>query len=105
MNGVVRHQPRVAFDSARVLVGVAGGDAGLFAWYADQLAALLGPSCRRELSVTRKELTTAPRDNTRDVEAGKWRARLEDVLRTRPDVTESLHQLTLSAQVRLPHAG
>ncbi|MEU8005525.1 hypothetical protein AB0B66_30580 [Catellatospora sp. NPDC049111] len=105
MNGMVRHQPRVAFDAARVLVDVAGGEAGLFAWYAEQLVVMFGPSCRRELSATRKELTTSPRANTRDVEGGKWRARIEDLLRTRPEVTESLHQLTLSAQVRLPHAG
>ncbi|GAA1393893.1 hypothetical protein [Catellatospora coxensis] len=105
MNGTVRHQPRVAFDAARVLVGVAAGDAGLFAWYTEQLVALLGPSGRRDLSATRKELTTSSRENTRDVEGGKWRAGFEDLLRTRPEVTESLHQLTLSAQVRLPHAG
>ncbi|MFD0591491.1 hypothetical protein ACFQZ4_01975 [Catellatospora coxensis] len=68
MNGTVRHQPRVAFDAARVLVGVAAGDAGLFAWYTEQLVALLGPSGRRDLSATRKELTTSSRENTRDVE-------------------------------------
>ncbi|WP_246157753.1 hypothetical protein [Catellatospora sichuanensis] len=105
MDSSVRHQPRVAFDAARILVDMSGADAGLFAWYGDQLAVLLGPSYRRELLATRNEVVSSPRVNARDVEGGKWRVRLEDVLRARPDVAESLHQLTLSARVRLPRVG
>lgn len=105
MDSSVQHQPRIAFDAARILVDVSVADAGLFAWYCDQVAVLLGPTYRRELLATRKELTTSPRLNARDIEGGKWRVRLEDVLRTRPDVVEGLHQLTLAARVRLPRVG
>ncbi|WP_155368395.1 hypothetical protein [Catellatospora vulcania] len=104
MNGSVRHQPRVAFGAATVLADVSAGDAALFAWYGDQLTVLLGPSYRRDLFTRRKELVSAPRDITRDVEAGRWRVRFEDVLRTRPEVVESLHRLTLSARMRLPRS-
>ncbi|MEV0457727.1 hypothetical protein [Catellatospora methionotrophica] len=105
MDSIVRHQPRIAFDAARILTGVSLADTGLFAWYCDQLGTLLGPSYRRDLLATRKELTTSPRLNARDVEGGKWRVRLEDALRTRPEVAEGLYQLTMSARVRLPRIG
>ena len=56
---------------------------------------------RRELLATRDELVRSQHDNARNVEAGKWRVRLEDALRTRPDVAEGLRELTLSARSRL----
>jgi len=104
MQANVLHQPRVAFDAARILVNVSGArDDDLYAWYGDQLAAVLGPSYLHELRATRKELRSSTRANTRNAEMGKWRVRLEDVLRTRAGVAESLQHLTLSATTRLTH--
>ena len=100
MEASVLHQPRIAFDAASVLVDVSTADESAFAWYGEHLAALLGPSLRRDLLTTRHELLHAKRDNTRNVEGGKWRVRLEDALRTRPEVAESLRELTLSARSR-----
>ena len=41
------------------------------------------------------------RADTRNIETGKWRVRLEDVLRTQANVADRLHRLTLSASTRL----
>ncbi len=102
METSVLHQPRVAFDAARILVNVSGAhDDDLYAWYGDQLAAVLGPSYLRQLRATRDELMFSPRADTRNVETGKWRVRLEDVLRTRAEVAEGLQHLTLSTATRL----
>lgn len=75
-SGVI-HQPRVAWD-----------------------AALLGPEFAAELNLTRVRLGEDP--FTANVEAGKWRVRLEDVLRARPDLAEPLHRLAAEARSRLP---
>ncbi|WP_203906900.1 hypothetical protein [Rhizocola hellebori] len=96
----VLHQPRVAFDAARTLVDVCAAD-DIFAWYGDQLAAVLGPSYQRDLLATRTELTRSQRVDIRNIETGKWRVKLEDVLRTRADIAERLHHLTQSATTRL----
>lgn len=97
----VLHQPRVAFDTARILVDISGADDDLFAWYGDQLAVVLGSSFLRDLAATRDQLMSSQRDDIRSVETGRWRVRLEDELRTRPDVAPSLHELTSSANLRL----
>jgi hypothetical protein len=102
MEANVLHQPRVAFDAARVLVDVSiARDEGLYEWYGDQLTAVLGPSYLHKLRTTRSELIRSERDDVRSAEAGKWRVRFEDELRTRTGVAESLQHLTLATSRRL----
>jgi hypothetical protein len=102
MEASVLHQPRVAFDAARVLVNVSGAaDEDLYVWYGDQLAALFGPSYLGKLLATRNMLKRSQRGDIRNVETGRWRVRLEDMLRTQAGVAESLHHLTLTASTRL----
>lgn len=99
----VLHQPRIAWDTATVLVTAAQADDAHFAWFSEELAAVLGPAWRRMLLDTRAHLTAARRPDVRSVEAGKWRFRLEDALRTRPEATEALQGLARSARVRFAH--
>ena len=96
----VMHQPRVAWDAARTLVGVACSDVETFAWYRDRISDLLGAACRRELLATRTRLENPQRDDMDCVEAGRWRARFEEELRTHADLTEGLHLLTMAARLR-----
>ena len=97
MTATVIHQPRVAWDGACAFVRVAA-DAGLPGLR--RLRAASG-SARglRDLEDTRERVlanlvwTGGDRYCT-DVEAGKWRVRLEDLLRPRPDLTGAVIELT-----------
>jgi hypothetical protein len=96
------HQPRVAFDAARAIVSVAGlDDVELRTWFTTGVADLLGPAYGRALLDTRQRLIEEARPETPFVETGVWRVRFEDLLRTRPQLTEEVHFLTLSAATRL----
>jgi hypothetical protein len=102
MEANVLHQPRVAFDAARILLDVSSaGDEDLYRWYGDQLSVVLGSSYLHKLGATRNELKRSERDDTRSTEAGKWRVRFEDELRTHSGVAESLQHLTLATSQRL----
>jgi hypothetical protein len=93
----VIHQPRVAWDGARAIVRAAGSP------HSDGFAALvlsrLGTEAYGHFADTRQRLLTALVETggdqyASDVEAGKWRVRLEDLLRTRPDLTIVVRELT-----------
>jgi hypothetical protein len=101
MEAAVLHQPRIAWDTATMLVTASGTDDDSYAWFAGELAAALGPSCLDELAATRDRLLHSERADARSIEAGKWRVRLEDVLRSRPELAEGLQRLALSARARL----
>jgi hypothetical protein len=92
----VIHQPRVAWDGARAFVyAAAGPDYDVFA---GRVADLLGPEVRDALAETRERVLTAwvrtggDRRAT-DVELGRWRVRLEDLLRTHPESTDAILDL------------
>jgi hypothetical protein len=96
----VIHQPRVAWDGARAIVRAAGSP------HSDGFAALvlsrLGSETYGHFADTRQRLLTALVETggdqyASDVEAGKWRVRLEDLLRTRPDLTGVVLELTAEA--------
>jgi hypothetical protein len=96
MTQPVIHQPRVAWDGARAFVRAAGS-VGYHA-FADQVAILLGPAYYGELAHTRQRLLTARVDentdgHVADAEVGIWRARLEDLLRTHPDLAGTIQDL------------
>ena len=98
---MVIHQPRVAWDGARAFVRAAGGPG--YEAFAGRVLSRLGTDLYGELANTRQRLLSASvksSDDDRfavDVEAGKWRVRLEDLLRTRPDLIGAVQELTQAA--------
>ncbi|NUP46067.1 MAG: hypothetical protein HOW97_01940 [Catenulispora sp.] len=105
MSATVMHQPRVAWEASRTLVDVACSDVEIFAWYRDQVSALLGPVCHRELLATRTRLENPQRDDAFSVEVGRWRVRFEDELRNHAEITEGLHLLTMATRRRALPVG
>ena len=96
MAQTVIHQPRVAWDGARAFVRAAAGQD--YDGFADEVLGRLGPEIRDELAGTRDRVLTAsikaPGDRyVTDVEAGKWRVKLEDLLRARPDLADEVLRL------------
>jgi hypothetical protein len=97
MTHSVIHQPRVAWDAARTFVRAAGSSD--YDQFAGRVYQQLGVEVYGELSDTRKRLILAdaelPGDQyVIDVEAAKWRVRLEDLLRDRPDLVDTIQHLS-----------
>jgi hypothetical protein len=93
----VIHQPRVAFDAARAFVLAAGSPHSEA--FAARVLSRLGSEMYGHFADTRQRLLTALVEtggdrHMADVEAGKWRVRLEDLLRTRPELTGPVLELT-----------
>ena len=101
MAGRTLHQPRVAWDAARVLVSVASASDELFRWFSNRIGELLGEPYRQTLFETRSRLGPLPSFDGWSVQAGLWRVRLEDVLRSEPMLAEDLRILSLHAAYRL----
>jgi hypothetical protein len=97
MTQMVVHQPRVAWDGARAFIRAAASD--YYAPYSDHVFAKLGKDVADDYEHTRErivaELTRAPDDRSvLDVEAGKWRVKLEDLLRFHPELVHEVQTLT-----------
>lgn len=97
----VIHQPRVAWDAARAVVRAAGSQHS--EGFAARVLDRLGSETYGAFADTRQRLLTALVEtggdrHAADVEAGKWRVRLEDLLRTRPDLTDALLELTVEGR-------
>ena len=92
MTQSIVHPQRVAWDSARVIVRAL--DTVWCGWLADQLAARLGPGYRQEIIDSRVRLLTSNRPDAIDIEAGRWRVRLDEALRQRPEITGAVLDLT-----------
>jgi hypothetical protein len=96
MTQPVIHQPRAAWDGARAFVRAAGGpDYDVFA---GKVLGRLGIEFADELDNTRWRLLTAWAEtlgdrHAADIELGRWRVRLEDLLRTRPDLVGAVLDL------------
>lgn len=101
----VIHHSRVAWDTARLIVG-AVADEDLFGWLSHEIGDLLGPTTEDALRETRDRVRRAGRDGAL-MESGLWRVRLEDTLRDRPEVAEELRSLTTIAAglLRARHPG
>lgn len=97
MTPTITHQPRVAWDGARAFVRIA--QTPYYDDFAVHVLRRLGPDHYEMLEDTRARVldnlyrTGGDRYLT-DVEAGKWRVRLEDLLRSRPDLTSTVLELT-----------
>src|SRR5689334_11366219 len=97
MTQAVIHQPRVAWDGARAFVRAAGSPRG----ERFELLVLdrLGEETHAQFVETRQRVRAAAGGDryTTDVEAGKWRVRLDDLLKTRPDLIPAVLDLTNAA--------
>lgn len=96
MTQLVIHQPRVAWDGARAFVRAAEGPG--YDAFAAAVHDRLGPTLYGELANTRHRLLTAQLAATidgplADAEVGMWRVRLEDLLRGRPDLVDTVLEL------------
>jgi hypothetical protein len=96
----VIHQPRVAWEGARAFVRAAGSHQSEA--FAARVLSRLGSEIYGQFADTRQRLLTALVEtggdrHAGDVEAGKWRVRLEDLLQTRPDLTPAVVELTNEA--------
>lgn len=97
MTQAIIHQPRVAWDGARSFVRAAGSPG------AERFALLvlgtLGEETHAQFVDTRQKLRAAAGGDryTTDVEAGKWRVRLDDLLKIRPDLIPAIVELTNTA--------
>jgi hypothetical protein len=92
----VIHQPRVAWDGARAFVRAAGS--AHYEGFANRLLRDLGSQLYGDFADTRQRLLTAYVETggdrfVADVEAGKWRVRLEDLLRERPELAGPVLEL------------
>lgn len=100
MTPTIVHQPRVAWDAARAIIRATY--AADFDAFADCVHDVLGPRLHDDLRATRGRVLTglfgADGDqHVLNVEAGRWRVILEDLLRTRPDLTDAVRALTEQA--------
>jgi hypothetical protein len=96
----VVHQPRIAWEGARAFVRAAGSQN--YEGFAAKVLAQLGSEFYGQFADSRQRLLTALVETggdryAGDVEAGKWRVRLDDLLRNRPDLTGTLQALTAEA--------
>ena len=100
MSEQVLHHPRLAWDGARVIVRAIESDR-LYSWLNSQLGRLLGPAYQQALSDSFSRLWWTDRADAPQAEAGLWRARLADLLASRPELAEPLRELFYEAAARL----
>ena len=98
MSVTVIHQPRVAWDGARMIISCCMG--GQFGWLCDHLGDLFGPDYANALWQTLMHLQHSERDDIREVELGLWRVRFEDAMLRNPPLAAELHALVLEAKAR-----
>jgi len=93
----VIHLPRVAWDGARAFVR--STQHPYYEAFANHVFERLGPELFVALEQTRDRVLdnlvrTGGDRYVTDVETGKWRVRFEELLRTRPELTGALMDLT-----------
>ena len=91
------HQPRVAWDGARAFVQAAGSPRS--EQFAARVLSRLGSEVYGQFADSRQRLLTALVETggdryAADVEAGKWRVRLEDLMRQNPQLIVAVQDLT-----------
>jgi hypothetical protein len=100
MTQTVIHQPRVAWDGARAFIRAAASE--YYGAFADQVLERLGKEQYDEYERTRSRIVAAVQRigldrSILDIEAGKWRVRLEEVLHANPSMVGELQALTALA--------
>jgi hypothetical protein len=101
MGARIYHRPRVAWDFARVVVSIATASDDLYTWFSTRVTDLIGTPYQLALYDTRMRLARPTRDDAPSVEAGLWRARIDDLLDRDADLVEDLYILAHDASSRL----
>jgi hypothetical protein len=96
----VLHQPRLAWDGARVFVRVLGSE-HLYTWFSERFGLIAGPAGQQALLESCNRLWFPERLDAPQAEAGMWRVRLEDLLQAHPDLGAPLQDLIHEAAARL----
>lgn len=104
MGHEIIHQPRVAFDGARGFVAGVECDR-IYPWLKRRVGELLGPAYGEALADSRRLVLVPERDDAPLVEAAKWRVRLEDALRCRPELAGDLLALGADLAFRMSAPG
>ena len=99
MSVTVIHQPRVAWDAARMMISSCM--TGHFGWMCDHIGDLFGPEYANALWQTLMHLQHSDRDDIREVEMGLWRVRFEEAMLVNPALTAQLHAVVLEAKARI----
>lgn len=98
----VLHQPRIAWDAATLLIRTAQAESTVYTWCRDRIGAVLGSEYQQNLDATRDHLTAPLAPVTaKDVQAAIWRVKLEDELRTQPDLAGDLARFTADLRAHL----
>jgi len=97
---MILQHPRLAWDGARVIVRALDSEP-LFTWLYNRLGQLVGPGYQQALSDSWNRLWWTERMDAAHAEAGLWRARLADLLQSRPELAEPLQELIYEARARL----
>jgi hypothetical protein len=97
MTQTVIHQPRVVWDAAMAFVRITTNP--YYEAFADHVFDRLGRDAFDHLEATRAKVLdnlvrTGGDRYVTDLEAGKWRVRLDELLRARPDLTGAVIELT-----------
>jgi hypothetical protein len=98
MSVTVIHQPRVAWDAARMMISSCM--TGHFGWMCDHIGDLFGSEFANALWQTLMHLQHSERDNIRQIELGLWRVRFEDAMLRMPALAAPLQALVVEAKVR-----
>ncbi|MBC6456434.1 hypothetical protein [Actinomadura sp. HBU206391] len=93
----VLHRPRVAWEGGRIFAAAANADA--YYWLSEMVGEHLGVIFQLKLAETRIRLQA---EDVTYAEAGAWRARLDELLEDRPELTPLLHQLVTETADRMP---
>ena len=97
---MILQHPRVAWDGARVIVRAIDSERQ-YLWLHSRLGELVGPGYQQALEDSWNRLWWSERMDAPHAEAGLWRARLADLLQTRPELAGPLQDLIYEATARL----
>jgi len=100
---MVVHHPRLAWDAARLFAASLESEP-VYGWLGGELGRVFGPAYAGALAESRARLWASERPDARQVEAGLWRARLDDLLDAHPELVPAVRDLIGAGLVRLAQA-
>jgi hypothetical protein len=101
MTSNVVHHPRLAWDGARAFVAALHSDV-IYFWLRARLGEVLGEEYQLALSDSYDRVQFPIRVDAYVVELGIWRARLVDVLNSRPELRTPIADLIRVLRTKLP---
>jgi hypothetical protein len=83
-----------------MFVGAAHFD-DLYGWLAPTVRDQLGADAFRAFAETRYHLRYSTNPDAHNIESGRWRARLEELLHHHPELAEPLREINYETRIRL----